>query len=133
MPLSVIIEKDKVASVNESTVKNNRGIWINADVKVFIPYDVLDMSERSEEENFVPQDKARESFLKLESIQKDKPLLFDKWESEFLTGMTEWFDKGMMFSKKQKMKIKALAEKYEEVLKTEKRNMSINEEENLPF
>ena len=131
MPLSVIIEKDKVSSVNESSVKNIRGIWINADVKVFIPHEVLQMSE-SNDENFVPQEDAREAFLKLESIQKDKPLLFDKWEAEFIQGMTEWFDSGMMFSKKQKMKIIALAEKYEEVLKVEKRDMSI-EEDNIPF
>lgn len=131
MPLSVIIEKDKVSSVNESTVKNIKGIWINADVKVFIPFEVLDMTEGNED-NFVPQEDAREAFLKLESVQKAKPLTFDKWEAEFLQGMTEWFDKGMMFSKKQKLKIIALSEKYEEVLKVEKRDMTI-QEDNIPF
>ena len=64
MPISIIIEKDKVLSVNESTVKGHRGIWINADVKVFIPQEVLNMIESSED-NFIPQEEAREAFFEL--------------------------------------------------------------------
>lgn len=112
MPISVIIERDKTCSVNESAVKGVKGLWINSDVKVFIPYEVLELANLDSEETFVPQDEARELFFKLEKLLRMKPLIFGQWEIEFLEGMTKWFDEGKMFSKRQKMKIRSIAESY---------------------
>lgn len=117
MPLSIIIEKEQVESVNESAVKGIRGIWINADVKVFIPYEILPQGSEIEDD-FIPQEEARELFFKLEELKSSQPFSLEQWEINFIEGMSEWFDKGMQFSRKQKARIKSIAEIHKGKFKT---------------
>lgn len=130
MPISIIINDDLVESVNGSSVKGVNGVWINTDVKVFIPNSVLEMCNVYSEEQFISQEDAQEMFLELEKLQKYKPL--GPWEHQFMTSLTEWFDSGMKFSKKQKAKIKSIWDSYSDDIKAAKATYQ-NEEQPIPF
>ena len=132
MPLSVIIEKDLVESINESYVKDVKGLWINADVRVFIPLDVLSQVKSDEEVEYVSQNEAQALFIKLENLKKVNPTVFGDWEISFLESLTAWFDTGKMFSKKQKAKIKSMAVNYSELLDAETVDMRAVED-SIPF
>ena len=132
MAISIIIEKESVSSVNVSAVKNVRGIWINADVNVFIPLDVIEGVRGEAEECYVPQDEAQDLFFKLEKLKKSKPTILGDWEINFLDSLSEWFDSGMKFSKKQKSKIKSVAENFADELNAMK-SMQEKSEDPIPF
>jgi hypothetical protein len=130
MPLSVILESDRVESVKGTSVQGVNGVWINADVRVFIPLDVLSRANENSEDFYIPQEDAQMMFFDLEKLERVNPQKFNDWEREFIKSGTERVDQKLKFSKKQKAKIQTLHEKFSVEISKLKEN---EKPEEIPF
>jgi hypothetical protein len=139
MPISAIIEKDLVNSVQNGSIQGTNGVWINADVKVFIPLDVLEKCNDQAVTFSISQEEAVALFDEVFRLKRLKPFIFNDWETGFIDSLDLKMkeEERFRFSQKQSAKIKKLHEDFAvELSNLEKEPEKVStdiENEDIPF
>lgn len=137
MPLSAFIESDEVKSVVSSSVQGVNGVWINSDIRVFIPIDVLQLCNDQALSFSITPEEAQKLFDQLLQLRRLRPHIFNDWEIGFIDSVESRFSEGPLnLSKKQKAKIKKLHDDFSVELSNLDSNEgspSWEEKDDIPF
>lgn len=112
MPISAIIEEELVKSVQGSSVQGIDGVWVNADVKVFLPLEVLRKCNDQAVSFSISQEDANILFEDVLRLRRLKPHLFNDWETGFIDSLDTKIKEGNILTPKQLAKVQKLHENF---------------------
>ena len=88
MPISAIIDKEKITNAYFGKFREVQGVWVHSeDLSVFVPNEALDKAKQNLDAP--TNEEASDMLMQIEKLMNNEPQVFNEREMEFLKSLLD--------------------------------------------